>query len=141
MTQTDDPDARGDSEAGAVGTVAEEAAKLLGALSGWAREHGDGLHEGFAQGMSSISDDLQEHIATGSAECAWCPVCRTVAAVRQTSPEVKAHLTNAATSLALALSGLMNTRPPSPKNDVQRIRLDGDEDDEAWESVAEDDES
>ena len=102
-----------------VGSVAEEAAKLLGAFSGWAKEHGDGL--------SSFTDGLHEHVATGSAECAWCPVCRTVAAVRQTSPEVVAHLTSAASSLMLAVSGMM--APPQPGRDggVERIPLDDDE--------------
>ena len=130
MTQTDDP---GDQ---AVGTVAEEAAKLLGALSGWAREHGDGLSEGFSQGMSSVADELQQHLSTGSPECAWCPVCRAVAAVRSTSPEVKAHLTNAASSLAMALSGLLATRPPSRDAGVERIRLDDVDDADAEEDAA-----
>ena len=99
-----------------VGSVADEAAKLLGALSGWAKEHGDGL--------SSFTDGLHEHVATGSAECTWCPVCRTVAAIRQTSPEVVGHLTSAASSLMLAVSGMM--APPQPGHDggVERIPLD-----------------
>ena len=99
-----------------VGSVAEEAAKLLGAFSGWAKEHGDGL--------SSFTDGLNEHVATGSAECTWCPVCRTVAAIRQTSPEVVGHLTSAASSLMLAVSGMM--APPQPGRDggVERIPLD-----------------
>jgi hypothetical protein len=101
--ETDGP-APGDSEP--VGSVAEEAAKLLGALSGWAREHSEGL--------SSFGDGVHEHTgghdgATPGAECAWCPVCRTVAAVRQTSPEVLGHLTTAAASLMLAASGIMAT--------------------------------
>jgi hypothetical protein len=96
--------------------VAEEAAKLLGAFSGWAKEHGDGL--------SSFTDGLHEHVATGSPECAWCPVCRTVAAIRQTSPEVVAHLTSAASSLMLAVSAMMATTPPDRDGGVERIPLD-----------------
>jgi hypothetical protein len=99
-----------------VGSVAEEAVKLLGALSGWAKEHGDGL--------SSFADDLHEHLATGAPECTWCPLCRTVAAVRQTSPEVRAHLASAASSLMMAVSGMMATRPPSAEGRVERIDLD-----------------
>jgi hypothetical protein len=101
-----------------VGSVAEEAVKLFGAFSGWAKEHGDGL--------SSFADDLHDHVATGSAECTWCPVCRTIAAVRQTSPEVRAHLANAASSLMLAVSGMMATQPPAGDDRVQRIDLDDD---------------
>lgn len=99
-----------------VGSVTEEAAKLLGALSGWAKEHGDGL--------SSLADGLDEHVATGAPECTWCPVCRTVTAVRQTSPEVLGHLSSAASSLMLAVSGIM--APPSPSRDggLEKIPLD-----------------
>jgi hypothetical protein len=135
MTQTDDPvDVAADPAAG-VGTVAEEAVKLLGALSGWAKENGDGWYDGLQDGMSSIADELHEHVSTGTPECTWCPVCRTVAAVRQASPEVKAHLSTAASSLMLAVSGLMATRPPARGagrnggSGVERITLDDDLDD------------
>ena len=113
--QTDGADPSGPEP---VGSVAEEAAKLFGAFSGWAKEHGDGL--------SSFTDGLHEHVATGSPECAWCPVCRTVAAIRQTSPEVMAHLSTAASSLMLAVAGMMV--PPQPGHDggVERIPLDDD---------------
>ena len=63
---------------------------------------------------------------TGSPECSWCPVCRTVAAVRQTSPEVLAHLTSAASSLMLAVSGMMAANPPGRDGGVERIPLDED---------------
>jgi hypothetical protein len=105
-----------------VGSVAEEAAKLLGALSGWAKEHGEGV--------ASFADGVQDHVAagvsTGSAECTWCPVCRTVAAVRHTSPEVRAHLASAVSSLMLAVSGMMATHPAASDPRVQRIDLDDD---------------
>jgi hypothetical protein len=103
-----------------VGSLAEEAAKLMGALSGWTREHGDG-----ASAWTGIADVFHDHVQTGAPECTWCPVCRTLHAIRQTSPEVRAHLTSAATSLMLAVSGMMATHPPSSeKGNVQRIRLD-----------------
>ena len=121
MSQTDDPDP--------VGSVAEEAAKLIGALSGWAREHGDGA----AAMADSLTGELHDHIATGSPECAWCPVCRTVAAVRQTSPEVRGHLTSAASSLLLAFSGMMATHPPGRDGTVERIDLDDESDDDSRE--------
>lgn len=98
-----------------VGSVAEEAAKLFGAVSGWAREHGDAF--------GALSDELHAHLATDAPECTWCPVCRVVAAVRQTSPEVRAHLTSAATSLALAVSGMLSTQTPRDTA-VERIDLD-----------------
>ena len=111
-------DGAGPGDPEPVGSVAEEAAKLFGAFSGWAKEHGDG--------WSSFTDGLHEHVATGAPECTWCPVCRTVAAIRQTSPEVMAHLSTAASSLMLAVAGMM--APPQPGRDggVERIPLDDD---------------
>jgi hypothetical protein len=97
-----------------VGSVGDEAAKLLGALAGWAGEH---------------ARDVDEHIATGSAECLYCPVCRTVHAVRQASPEVKAQLASAAATFLEAAAGLLtaagNTEPPASR--VQHIDLGADD--------------
>jgi hypothetical protein len=112
VSQTDDPEP--------VGSVAEEAAKLLGALSGWAREHGDGA----AAMADSLTGELHDHLATGAPECAWCPICRTVAAARQASPEVRAHLASAGSSLMMAVSGMMATRPEGREGNVERIDLD-----------------
>ena len=102
-----------------VGSVGEEAMKLLGAFADLAKQHtGDAVH------------DIGEHFATDAAECRYCPVCRVVHAVRQTSPEVKAHLMVAASSLLQAAASLMET----PQEDagrsaaVQRIDLDDEPD-------------
>jgi len=112
-----------------VGSVAEEAAKLLGALSGWAREHGDGVSTMAGSMAGSMADELHEHLATGSPECAWCPVCRTVAAIRHTSPEVRAHLAGAASSFMLAVSAMMAPPTHARGDGVERIDLDDDADD------------
>jgi hypothetical protein len=112
VSQTDGPDP--------VGSVAEEAAKLFGVLSGWAREHGEGV----GAVADSMAGELHDHLATGSPECAWCPVCRTVAAVRQTSPEVRDHLASAASSLMMAVSGLMASPAPRRDGSVEHIDLD-----------------
>jgi hypothetical protein len=109
----------GDARAGEdgpepVGSVGEEAAKLFSALQDWATDSG----AGFA--------DLHEHLATDSEECRYCPVCRAISLVRQTSPEVRAHLAAAAGSLLQAAAGLLETaQPPArPDRGVQRIDLD-----------------
>ncbi len=98
-----------------VGPLAEEAAKLFGALSGWAREHAgeasDGL-SGLAAQAASAVHGIDEHLATGAAECTVCPLCRTVHAVRQLSPEVKAHLTSCRRS-SLAQAAAACWRRPS----------------------------
>ena len=38
---------------------------------------------------AAAARDANEHIATGGAECTYCPICRTVHVVRQASPEVR----------------------------------------------------
>ena len=62
--------------------------------------------------------EVDDHIATGAEECTYCPVCRTIHAVRETSPEVKAHLAVAAASLLQAAAGILATVAP----DEQRAR-------------------
>ena len=112
-----------------VGSFAEEAGKLFGALSGWAREHageaGEGL-TGLAEQAAASAHELNDHLATGSAECTVCPICRGVHAVRQLSPEVKEHLASAAASLVQAATTLMATQVPADKRtaDVERMELD-----------------
>ena len=111
-----------------VGSLGEEAAKLLGVLSGWAREHaaeaGDGL-SGLASHATTSAHDLNDHLATGAAECTVCPLCRAISAVRHVSPEVTAHLTAAANSVVQAAAALLATAPPTPRNtdDVEHIDL------------------
>ena len=115
-----------------LGNAAEEAVKLLGALSEWARDHGSDLGHGLsglAGQAASFAADVDAHVATGAEECRWCPVCRAVHAVRQTSPEVRAHLASAAASLMQAAAGMLATQTPRPGRPVERIDLD---DDGAW---------
>ena len=114
-----------------VGPLAEEAAKLLGALSGWAREHaaeaGDGLSGMAAQAASAVHG-IDEHLATGAAECTVCPLCRTVHAVRQLNPDVTTHLASAVSSLAQAAAALMSTPVPRAPDDdgIEHIPVDDD---------------
>jgi hypothetical protein len=116
------------SDAPEVGSLAEEAAKLFGALSGWARDHAGEASDslsGLASQAASAAHGVGEHLATGSAECTVCPLCRTVHAVRQLSPEVKAHLSVAAGSLAQAAAAILATHHDAPdRDDVEHIALD-----------------
>lgn len=68
------------------GTVAEEAVRLVEALTHWAQQALD-----------------EQHVATGAAECRLCPVCLLIGAVRGTRPETVEHLLDAAGSLTAAL--------------------------------------
>jgi hypothetical protein len=103
-----------------VGSVGDEAAKLLGALADWASDH---------------AREVNEHLATGDAECLYCPICRTVHAIRAASPEVKAQLAGAASTFLEAAAGLLSAAgqaDPSASR-VQHIDLDdeGDPDEDA----------
>jgi hypothetical protein len=118
-----------------VGSVGEEAAKLFGALSDWARDQGSDLGtglSGLAAHAASTAREVDEHLATGAAECTYCPICRTVHLVRQTSPEVRAQLAVAASSLMQAAAGLLATAVPQEERrrgePVEHIDLDLDED-------------
>ncbi|WP_235737507.1 DUF5304 domain-containing protein [Nocardioides alcanivorans] len=110
-----------------IGSVAEEALKLFGALSDWAKDQGDGLGDGvsgMAAGAAQAFHEVNEHIATGSEECKYCPVCRAVHTVRELSPEVKAHLAVAGSNLLQAAAALMATATSDPAREQGR-RDDG----------------
>lgn len=117
-----------------VGSVGEEAAKLLGALSDWTRTQGSdytGTAAGAASAFAHAMSDVNEHLATGSAECRYCPLCQVIHVVRQTSPEVRAHLSLAASSLMHAAGELLATRTGQSGAGgapVEKIDLDADDD-------------
>ncbi|WP_148614638.1 hypothetical protein [Nocardioides rubriscoriae] len=135
------PGEPGDPE---VGSVGEGVAKLLGALSDWAQDSGGDLGTGLGATLTGLAGhaaarlaDVNDHLATGAAECTYCPICRTVHVIRETSPEVKAHLATAASSLLQAVAGLLATVPPpgsaqtratAAGADFERIDLDDLED-------------
>jgi hypothetical protein len=117
-----------------VGSVGEEAAKLFGALSGWARDHGGDLGGGLGDLAGHAGEavrNLDEHLATGAPECQWCPVCRTVHAIREVSPEVREHLATAAASLMQAAAGVLaataHQHGSARQADVEHIDLDQDD--------------
>ena len=104
-----------DDEQEQVGSVGEEAAKLMNALQGWAREHGQDYANAAAEaasGAASSIDSINEHIATGGRDCKWCPNCQVIFAVRETNPEVRQHLASAATSFMQAVAGVLATQVP-----------------------------
>lgn len=115
-----------DRQESEVGSVAEETAKLLGALSGWTKEHGPDLSGAF--------EDATSHFATGGEDCKYCPLCRVVHIVRESSPEVRTHLAIAAASLAQAASAVLQAAVPEEgkagggqharRDPVEKIDLD-----------------
>jgi hypothetical protein len=97
----------------APGPLAEEAARLVEALSDWARTH---------------TGDLPGAVGAqvgGSAECRLCPVCQMIALMRQARPETFGHLLDASTALTAALRSMVETHSAHrPQSGVERINLD-----------------
>jgi hypothetical protein len=101
-----------------VGSLADEAVRLFGALSDWARD---------------ATEEPDDHVHTGSPECTWCPLCRTVHAVRQAAPEVRGHLAVAASALLQAAAGVLAAAAASDEHrgtGVEHIGLEGDLEDD-----------
>ncbi|MFL6163089.1 MAG: hypothetical protein ACJ74U_12770 [Jatrophihabitantaceae bacterium] len=110
------------------GPLGEEAARLFGAAQQW-------LHR-------VALDPATAKLATGSAECCWCPLCQLIAAARGERGELADRLAEAMaamTDLQRALAGLLRsvTEPTSdrpardgagpdrPAHNVQKIDLSG----------------
>jgi hypothetical protein len=108
-----------------VGSLGDEAVKLLGALQDWAKESGG---DAATTSAASAFKNINEHIATGDQECKYCPVCQVISAVREVSPEVKQHLTTAASSLLQAAAAAMATDASRRRDDspVEKIDLSDD---------------
>ncbi len=121
------------------GSLAEEAAKLFKAVQDRLQEDGSDYTRaaaGAVSGIEGLLRDVDAHLATGGADCIYCPVCRAISLVRSTSPEVRSHFTSAASSLMRAVAELMATHVPDPPRSdrgqapVEKIDLD---DDAEWE--------
>lgn len=119
-----------DEESGKVGSVGEEAAKLMGAVRDWARESGDPQVDLAAQALGEGLRSVADHVGHGR-DCALCPVCQAIRLARQTHPEVRAHLAAAIGSLAEAATAALRNMPqpahgsePSATDAPTRIDLD-----------------
>ncbi len=115
-----DPGPGEQSDPSEVGTLGEEAVRLLEALTTWAGGAGAGSGREYVEAAAAAADGaraawqrLDDHVATGSEECRYCPVCRMVSAARSTSPEVRRHLADAGSSLLHAAAGLLASTPPA----------------------------
>ena len=95
----------------ASGSVGDEAAKLVEALSEWAR--------GAAGGELPLT--------TGSEECTLCPLCQMIALARRARPETFTHLADATTAFLAAVRTVVETHDHARSNGrtgVERIDLD-----------------
>lgn len=122
-----DADARLDA---AVGSVADEAAKLLEALGrsqAPRRQSSSGTAESDEAPESSESFDDSSapqdhvHVAMGDAEtCTWCPVCRSVTLLKGVSPETLGRLADLATAAATLLADLASRHTESSSATPER---------------------
>ncbi|KGN41068.1 hypothetical protein [Knoellia aerolata] len=105
----------------AVGSVAEEAARLLEALGrppAAQRDAPSGSDGGTTSTGSTTAHDPTQggtehvHVAMGDAQtCTWCPVCRSVGVLRGVSPETLTRLADLATAAATVLADLATRHP------------------------------
>lgn len=136
-----DADARLDA---AVGSVADEAAKLLEALARSQTPRGEEPRrdEDAPRGEATARPPRDEnasatadpagaehvHVAMGDAEtCSWCPVCRSVTALKGVSPETLGRLADLATTAAALLAELASRHtgsPSEPTAPTDRARTD-----------------
>jgi hypothetical protein len=93
------------------GPLAEEAARLVEAISEWAR---------------GAVGDVSMPTMGGGAECQVCPVCQLLALVRRTQPETFGHLADASASLVAAMRTIVERHDHGAQrgSGVERINLD-----------------
>lgn len=107
-----------------IGTLAEEAAKLLAVVHGW-------VGDPATAASTPEGDEEQRHdhgAPEAAAECRWCPLCQLMRMAMATSPDVRAHLSQAAVSMALALKGLLEESPSTAGRTTPLEKIDVTED-------------
>lgn len=99
------------------GPLADEAARLVEALSDWARTH-----------VGDLPGAVSSHVG-GSVECKLCPFCQMLGVLRATRPETFVHLLEASTALTAALKSVVESAGSGRggPSGVERIDLDGDD--------------
>lgn len=100
----------------APGPLADEAARLVEALSEWARGH-----------AGELPSAVSSHVG-GSVECKLCPFCQALSLLRQARPETFVHLLEASTALTAALRSVVEGIGDAHRQQsgVERIDLDDD---------------
>jgi hypothetical protein len=103
------------------GPLAEEAARLFAAAQEW-------FHR-------TLGDGAGARIATGAPECAWCPVCQLIRALRNEGPELAERFNEFQTAVAgllhtladAAAAASSSATKPGGRSDsrVERIDLNG----------------
>jgi hypothetical protein len=93
--------------------VLEEAVRLVTAMG---RRMGPGRDDRREDVWSRATREEHPHLATGAPECRYCPICRTIAAARESGTDVAGHMFNAGQELYAAITELVaaydRSRPP-----------------------------
>jgi hypothetical protein len=99
--------------------VLAEAAKLFDSLR--RRLGGPGEPDPADAWARAVHDEPVHHIATGAPECKYCPVCRAIAASRQSGPGITENLVSAGRSLFAALGHALDglDRPPTGRPETR----------------------
>ena len=98
-----------------VGSVAEEAAKLFGALNDWATQSGGSQAGAAAKNLAEGIRSAGDHVGHGE-DCRYCPVCQGIRMIRETSPEVRENLAVAIGALAQAATAALR-QGSAPRDD------------------------
>ncbi|MBA3250664.1 MAG: hypothetical protein H0T66_10265 [Geodermatophilaceae bacterium] len=129
----------------APGSLAEEARRLVEALSEWGRSHAGPLADAARAYAGPLADQVRREAgsapghfsdwlpgagAPGQAapECRYCPICQLIALLRGDRPEAAAGLVAAGTAFAEALRSVLVPPPGEqaepPPATVQHIHVD-----------------
>lgn len=139
----------GEQEGPVVGSVAEEAARLLEALGGWASTAQDAYAARAAADAAGGPADAPEAHPQSRCEscgaengagqavvCTLCPLCQGIGLLRSVRPETVDRLADLAGAVATALRDLAahhagshasRPQPPSGASRVQDIRIEDDD--------------
>ncbi|MFC4119417.1 DUF5304 family protein [Nonomuraea zeae] len=126
MTESNDRDP--------IGTVADEARKLFDSIQGRAtRQVGRTVFNSFTGGSGRRERDVWEEAVSESHDeyiCRACPVCRAIAAQRESGSDVTGHLVAAGGELFAAVRGAFDalSRPAPRRPGDGRDRGDGGDD-------------
>ena len=138
-----------EQEGPVVGSVAEEAARLLEALGGWASTTQDAYAARAAADAAGAPADASEAHTQSRCEscgaengagqavvCGLCPLCQGIGLLRSVRPETVDRLADLAGAMATALRDLAahhagshasGPQPPSGGSRVQDIRIEDDD--------------
>jgi hypothetical protein len=114
-----------------VGSLAEEAAKLVSVLSSMQVGGHSGADHGNEHDPADEADEAHEGHDPLSPECRYCPLCAIARTARSMTPEVREHLASAAGSLLLAVRGFLEDAMASGGPSADRASGDADSDGDA----------